>query len=255
MQRCLIVDDEMPARQELLYILNTIESIQVIGQASHGLEALELIKRLKPDIVFLDIQMPQMSGVDVARKLLSEEYKPNIIFVTAYDKFAIEAFEVNAIDYLLKPISEKRLKDRLNKMYETKEKEEEFNKAQLSELIKYIRSNTKASIQRISLYHKDKLIPMELNDIFYATIEDKNTIVVSSKGKFEINCTLNELTEKLDPNTFFRTHKSYIVNLNRIESIEPWFNSTYNINLKENKEMIPVSRNYVKRFRELMNIE
>ena len=255
MQRCLIVDDEMPARQELLYILNTIEFVEVVGEASHGIEALELIQKFKPDIVFLDIQMPQVSGIDVARKLLNEDYKPKIIFVTAYDKFAIEAFEVNAIDYLLKPISEKRLKDRLDKIDERSEKQEDINKTQLSELIQYIKLNTKTSSQRISLYHKNKLIPVELDDIIYATIEDKNTIITSSKGKFEINCTLNDLTEKLDPNTFLRTHKSYIVNLNRIESIEPWFNSTYNINLKNNKEVIPVSRNYVKRFRQLMNIE
>lgn len=255
MQRCLIVDDEMPARQELLFILKGMEKIEVVGEASHGIEALELIKKLKPDIVFLDIQMPQMSGIDVARKLLGEEHKPSIIFVTAYDKFAIEAFEVNAIDYLLKPISEERLKERLERIGKIKEREEDLSKNQLGELIQYIKLNTKTSPQRISLYHKDKIIPLDLEEIIYATIEDKNTIIVSGKGKFEINCTLNELMERLDPKTFFRTHKSYIVNLNSIESIEPWFNSTYNINLKSNKEVIPVSRSYVKRFRELMNIE
>jgi len=254
MQRCLIVDDEMPARKELLYLLNSIESVKVVGEASNGIEALELIKKLKPDIVFLDIQMPQISGIDVARNLLIEDHKPNIIFVTAYDNFAIEAFEVNAIDYLLKPISEERLKDRLGRINEVRE-QDDLNKNQINKLIEYIKSNTKICSQRISLYHKDKLIPIDLNEIIYATIEEKNTIIVSSKGKFEINCTLNELTERLDPNIFFRTHKSYIVNLNIIESIEPWFNSTYNINLRNNKEVIPVSRNYVKKFRQLMNIE
>ena len=127
--RCLIVDDEMPARQELLYILSGIEGVEVAGEASHGIEALELIKKLRPDIVFLDIQMPQMSGIDVARKLLHEDYKPIIIFVTAYDQFAIEAFEVNAIDYLLKPISEERLEKRLENIIFNEDKEKfDYNK-------------------------------------------------------------------------------------------------------------------------------
>lgn len=252
--RCLIVDDEKPARQELLYILSNIEGVEVVGEASHGIEALELIKKLRPDIVFLDIQMPQMSGIDVARKLLEEEYRPMIIFVTAYDQFAVEAFEVNAIDYLLKPISEERLERRLENII-LKDHEEKFDYNKLNKLIQDIESNTKTTTKRLSLYHNNKLIPIETKDIIYATIEDKSTVILSNKGKFETNYTLNDLMEKLDSSSFFRTHKSYIVNLNYIESIEPWFNSTYNINLKDIDEVIPVSRNYAKNFREIMNIE
>ncbi len=252
--RCLIVDDEMPARQELLYILSGIEGVEVAGEASHGIEALELIKKLRPDIVFLDIQMPQMSGIDVARKLLHEDYKPIIIFVTAYDQFAIEAFEVNAIDYLLKPISEERLEKRLENIIFNEDKEK-FDYNKLHKLIQNIKTNTHTTPKRLSLYHNNKLIPIEIKDIIYVTIEDKNTIIVSNKGKFETNYTLNDLMEKLDSSNFFRSHKSYIVNLNYIESIEPWFNSTYNINLKNNKEVIPVSRYYSKNFKEIMNIE
>ncbi len=255
MQRCLIVDDEMPARQELLYILSSIEDVKVIGEASNGIEALELIKTLKPDIVFLDIQMPQVSGMDVARRLLEEEHKPIIIFVTAYDQFAVEAFEVNAIDYLLKPISEERLQKTLEKITSNKKSDEEVDYNKLSRLIQDIKSNTKVAPQRISLYYKNKLIPIETKDIIYATIEDKNTVIICNKGKFEANCTLNELMDRLDSSTFFRSHKSYIVNLNYIESIEPWFNSTYNINLRGHKEIIPVSRSYAKAFKEAMNID
>ncbi|WP_353096443.1 LytTR family DNA-binding domain-containing protein [Tissierella praeacuta] len=254
MLRCLIVDDEKPARQELLYILSNIEGVEVVGEASHGIEALELIKKLRPDIVFLDIQMPQMSGIDVARKLLEEEYRPMVIFVTAYDQFAVEAFEVNAIDYLLKPISEERLERRLEDII-LKDDKEKFDYNKLDKLIQDIKSNTKITTKRLSLYHNNKLIPIETKDIIYATIEDKSTVILSNKGKFETNYTLNDLMEKLDSSNFFRTHKSYIVNLNYIESIEPWFNSTYNINLKDIDEVIPVSRNYAKNFREIMNIE
>ena len=255
LQRCLIVDDEIPARQELLYILNNIEGVEVVGEASHGMEALELNKKLKPDIMFLDIQMPQMSGMDVARILLGEKHKPMVIFVTAYDQFAIEAFEVNAMDYLLKPISEERLKDRLKKISSLREKNEDINYDKLSKMLKDIKIGTKTLPNIISVYHKNKLIPIEIRDIIYATIEDKNTIIVTNKGKFEINCTLNKLLEKLDSSIFFRSHKSYIVNLKNILSVEPWFNATYNINLKDDLGMVPVSRSYAKAFREIMNIE
>lgn len=255
LQRCLIVDDEIPARKELLFILNDIEGVEVVGQASHGLEALELNRKLKPDIMFLDIQMPEMSGMDVARILLGEEHKPMVIFVTAYDQFAIEAFEVNAIDYLLKPISEERLKNRLEKITSVKQNSEDVNYEKLSRMIQDIKSSTNELPKIISVHHENKLIPIEIKDIIYATIEDKNTIILTDKGKFEINCTLNKLLEKLDSSMFFRSHKSYIVNLNNISSVEAWFNATYNINLKDQRGMIPVSRSYAKAFREIMNIE
>ncbi|WIV11952.1 LytTR family DNA-binding domain-containing protein [Proteiniborus sp. MB09-C3] len=254
MYRCLIVDDEMPARQELIYILRGIEGIDVVGEASHGMEALERIEELKPDIVFLDIQMPQMSGIEVARRLsYKDENVPIIIFVTAYDQFALEAFEVNAIDYLLKPIREDRLEKSLKKIISTEK--EKPRKDKLEKLIEYVELNTKKALQRISLYHQGRLIPIETKDIIYITTEGRNTIIQSNKGKFETNHTLNELMEGLDSTTFFRSHKSYIVNLNYIESIEPWFNSTYNINLKGNGTVIPVSRNYSKEFKKIMNIE
>ena len=255
LQRCLIVDDEIPARQELLYILNNIEVVEVVGQASHGMEALELNRKLKPDIMFLDIQMPEMSGMDVARILLGEEHKPMVIFVTAYDQFAIEAFEVNAIDYLLKPISEERLKIRLKNINSVNRGLGDSNYEKLSKMIQDIKSDRRDLPNIISVYHENKLIPIEIKDIIYATIEDKNTIIVTDRGKFEINCTLNKLLEKLDSSIFFRSHKSYIVNLKNILSIEPWFNATYNINLKDDLGMIPVSRSYAKAFREIMNIE
>ena len=142
----------------------------------------------------------------------------------------------------------------MNKINERRKKENSIN--QLKELIEYFKTNTKEPPQkRISLYQDDILIPLETKEIIYATIEDKKTIIISNKGKFETNYTLNELMEELDSSMFFRTHKSYIVNLNFIESIEPWFNSTFNINLRYNKEKIPVSRSYAKSFKEVMNIE
>ncbi|NLV89729.1 MAG: response regulator transcription factor [Tissierellia bacterium] len=254
MLKCLIVDDERPAREEILYILKEIGKVEVVGEASHGVEALELIEKLKPDVVFLDIQMPQMSGIEVAKRIVDQGYDLMIIFVTAYDQFAIEAFEVNAIDYLLKPISEDRLKKTIQKIISHKSEREDLSYDKLSRLIEDIRP-TKASSPWISVYYNNKLIPIEIKDIIYATIEDKNTVIITEKGKYGTNYTLNDLMEKLDPQIFFRSHKSYIINLKYIESIEPWFHSTYNINLKSVKDTIPVSRSCSKKFREIMNIE
>ncbi|MBU5424864.1 LytTR family DNA-binding domain-containing protein [Tissierella pigra] len=255
MKRCLVVDDEKPAREELIYILKEIEGIEVIGQASHGKEALQLIDRFKPDIVFLDIQMPEMNGIEVARKLLNKEYTPEIIFVTAYDKFAVQAFEVNAIDYLLKPISEDRLKQRLESMVKEDKHNESLDYDKLKALICSIKPETADKKMRISFHQNNRLIPVDIEDIIYITIENKSTIIFTSKGNFDTNHTLNELMDKLDNNVFFRSHKSYIVNLNYIEFIDPWFNYTYNIHLKNSDAIIPVSRSYVKDFKEIMNIE
>ena len=172
MLKCLIVDDERPAREEILYILKEIGKVEVVGEASHGVEALELIEKLKPDVVFLDIQMPQMSGIEVAKRIVDQGYDLMIIFVTAYDQFAIEAFEVNAIDYLLKPISEDRLKKTIQKIISHKSEREDLSYDKLSRLIEDIRP-TKASSPWISVYYNNKLIPIEIKDIIYATIEDK----------------------------------------------------------------------------------
>ncbi|HEY8362455.1 MAG TPA: LytTR family DNA-binding domain-containing protein [Tissierellaceae bacterium] len=253
MLKCLVVDDERPAREEIMYILNEIDEVEVVGEASHGTEALELIEKLKPDVVFLDIQMPQMTGIEVAKKILDKGMEVSIIFVTAYDQFALKAFEVNAVDYLLKPIDEDRLKKTVQKLMSMKNNKESLDYAQLSKLIRDMSPN-KSSSHWISVYYNNRLIPIESKDIIYITVEDKNTVIVTEKGKFETHYTLSELMEKLDPDIFFRCHKSYIVNLKYIESIEPWFNATYNINLKSVKEVIPVSRSYSKQFKEKMNI-
>ena len=237
MIRCLVVDDELPAREELKYILSKSNKVTVVGEATHGLEALELYKKLMPDLVFLDIQMPQLNGIDVARIITKEDnhHIPKIIFVTAYDRFAIEAFEVNAIDYILKPISEERLISRIERIYSSRENDGRITIDRLNRLLDEIKPT---SITRLSVYHNNK-----------------HTVIVTINGKYMGNNRLNELYSKLDSKIFFRCHKSYILNLNFIETIEPWFNSTFNINLKCCKDVIPVSRKYSKKFKDLMNIE
>lgn len=253
MIKCLIVDDEFPAREEIKYILSKTDKVKIVGEASHGLDAFEKYKNLNPDLIIMDIQMPQINGIEVARMVLNHDPVPMIIFVTAYDQFAIDAFEVNAVDYLLKPISEERLLSRIDKIHSSRSNEEGIQSIEkLNRLINELRHTTPCS--RISVYHNNKLIPINTKDIIYITVENKFTIITTTSGKYESRNSLNEILKKLEPREFFRTHKSYILNLNFIESIDPWFNSTYNINLKGSNTVIPVSRNYVKEFKIIMNI-
>lgn len=254
MLRCLIVDDEMPAREELRYILSGIDNIKIVGEASHGMEALDLIEQLRPDLVFLDIEMPKISGIDVVRKLLDKDYKPKIIFVTAYDKFAVEAFEVNAIDYLLKPIRRERLKKALERISKT-EKDKVEDHERLMKIMDYIQRDGSEYLDRISVYYEDRLVPIQIKDIFYITIEDRATMIFTRNDKYEINWSLNDLMGQLNPKDFIRSHKSYIVNLNKIESVVPWFNYTYNINLIDKEGIVPVSRSHAKDFKRIMNME
>ena len=248
----IVVDDESPAREELIYILEKQKQVKVIGQASHGLEAISLNRKLKPDLMFLDIKMPKLNGIEVAKRLAKEPHVPYIVFITAYEEYALEAFEVNAVDYILKPVCEERLKKGLDRIFERIGNENKDYFMRLNKLIDDL--NISESMNIISVYHNGKLIPLEHKDIIYATVEDKNTVIVSTKGKYSINCTLSELNKKLNSLHFFRSHKSYLINLDMIESIEPWFNSTYNVKLKNIDNKIPVSRSQSKEFKDIMNI-
>ncbi len=255
MLTCLIVDDETPAREELKYMLKDIEDIVVLGEASNGVDAIKLIDSLAPDMVFLDIEMPEISGIDVAKMLAEKDKNIDIIFVTAYDNFAVDAFDVNAIDYLLKPISKERLYKAIDRINLLKEERKDIGYHKLKSIIEDIEDKKHKNLNRISVYHNNKLFPIDTKEIIYATIEDKSTIIVTASGKYKLNISLNELIDKMPRDTFFRSHKSYIVNLDMIESIVPWFNYTYNINFKDIKESIPVSRSHIKDFKDKMNIE
>ncbi|SHH65685.1 two component transcriptional regulator, LytTR family [Caloranaerobacter azorensis DSM 13643] len=253
MIRCIIVDDEMPAREEIKYLLQQFDDIDIVGEAAHGLEAIELIQKLKPDLIFLDIKMPKISGIEVAEHVIKDEYVPLIVFITAFDQFAIKAFDVNAIDYLLKPISKERLKKTIDKIKEIYYSRIDYND-RLEKFLKYIKDEERNKINKISVYKNGKLIPLNLNEIIYITVEGRTTVIVSTKGRFESNNTLSQLERKLNTKNFFRSHRSFLINIDYIEEIEPWFNSTYQIKMKYSKEKIPVSRSQVKEFREIMNI-
>ena len=251
--RCVIVDDENPAREELKYLLSSEPNIETVGEAEDGKTAIELVYRIKPDVVFLDIQMRGMSGFEVAQLFMKSDIKPYIVFVTAYDKYAIDAFELNAVDYLLKPISAGRLHktiDRLQSMYHNKNHYDEVN---LDHILKYM--NKPKTVQKFCVYSNGKHIPLDPEDIIFASVDGRSTIIRSRKGDFYTSFNLVELEEKLKSNHFFRCHRSYLVNLNEINEIDNGINGTYDIVLNGyQKEKIPVSRNNAQIFRNLMDL-
>ena len=253
MIRCLVVDDEFPAREELKYMISKDPQLKIIGEADSGSNAIERAKELKPDLIFMDINMPDINGLEAASILIDLGIESYIVFVTAYDKYALNAFDVKALDYLLKPLSEERFCKCIDKIQSIIKKNTNINKEQINGLIREIANNDR--ISRIVGHKDNKLIPIDIKDIIYVSIEDKTTVVYTIKGKYSINIGLGELHSRIDRDVFFRTHKSFIVNLNMIEAIEPWFNSTFNVKLKNITQTIPVSRTYVKDFKEVLNMD
>lgn len=259
MFRCMIVDDESPAREELRFLLSVYEDIEVVAQASYGTEAIQKCKEYKPNLVFLDIQMPLMSGIEVANALHTSPWLPIIIFTTAYDDFALQAFETNAVDYLLKPISKERLQKALDKSRELltsleNAKEERSLKHVEENKVRADLSNASKSIKKICLYKNGSLIPVAFGTILYAVVENNNTRIVTDKDIFDYPYPLSHLEEKLADPIFFRCHRNYIINLDYMEKIETWFNGTYRVHLKACEEKVPVSRNKVKDFKRIMAI-
>ncbi|MBB6215666.1 DNA-binding LytR/AlgR family response regulator [Anaerosolibacter carboniphilus] len=251
--RCIVVDDEAPAREEIKYLLQKYNDIEIIGEAEDGKGACELVAKAKPDVVFLDIQMRGMSGFEVACELYKQEAYPLIVFITAYDQYAIKAFEINAVDYLLKPISVDRLNSTIERLQNIYKRNKTNSKIVIEELLKYI--NKPRAIQKISVYSNGKHIPLDPQEIIFVGVEGRNTVIKSKKGDYISNLSLSELEEKLKDFPFFRSHRSFLVNLEEIQEIDHWFHGTYQITMKGySKDKIPVSRSNAQKFREMMNL-
>ena len=209
--KVLIVDDEAPARRKRVRQFSEIENAEIVGEAKDGAEALEMIATKAPDLVMLDIQMPGMTGFDVIRLL--EEPRPGIIFVTAYDEYAIKAFEVAATDYLLNPVSNQRLNQAIEKVTS--------NPSHPDEVLDVLEQPTYA--KRLAARHLKRIKLVQVTDINYITSEHRMVYIVDKNGnRFWTNETLDQLTRRLDPDQFFRIHRSSILNLASQFEIEPW---------------------------------
>jgi two-component system LytT family response regulator/two-component system response regulator LytT len=254
----VIVDDEQLARDELAYLLKNADDVNVVAQGKNGLEALNLIKEHNPDLVFLDVQMPGLDGFGVIKKLLDKKiHLPKIIFATAFDQYAVKAFEVNAVDYLLKPFDKKRVAQAIQKA-RAKQDAGGLPTEKIETLVRMIESQ-KQPVSKVLLKTVGRMFLVDQKDICYAWIEDGViTVVTGGPAGMEgqSNCrTLEELLDSLDTNLFWRAHRSYLVNINRIREVVPWFKSSYQLRMDDKKQTeIPVSRAQTKRLRELFGL-
>jgi two-component system LytT family response regulator len=222
----LLVDDEAPARERLRRLLAGVQGVQVVGEATDGLEAVEMIARLAPDLVLLDVQMPGLDGFGVIQAL---EEPPAIIFVTAYDEYAIRAFEVHALDYLLKPFSRERLQEAIHRAQQTLEEEQDRG-AQLGRLLESLTAEGRY-LSRLAVHEGESIRILSVEEVDWVGIEEEQVVVYVGEQAYPIRRTLAELEAGLDPQRFFRAHRSAIVNLDRVQEVIPWFKGSYILRL------------------------
>jgi two-component system response regulator LytT len=263
--RALLVDDEQLARDELGYLLGRVGDVEVVGQSANGFEALAAIAQLAPDVVFLDIQMPGLTGFEVARRLLDTDTATEIVFVTAFDEHAIEAFEVNAVDYLLKPVDPVRLEtavERVRRRLTTGRAgagAAADTAADVTDRIEQIvrlvaeRQNRR---DRLAIKVGERFLLVQADDIVYASLADEAvTIVTNQQTGTSSYRTLDELQAQLDPTVFWRVHRSHLVNINKIREIVPWVSRNYILRMKDERATeIPVSRTQTRRLREYLKL-
>lgn len=252
----VIIDDEQLARDELSYLLKSVDDVNVVAQGRNGLEAVTLIKDHSPDLVFLDVQMPGLDGFGVIKKLLDRKITlPQIIFATAYDQYAVKAFEVNAIDYLLKPFDKKRVSQAIEKVRKKLQAAAATGTGKLDTLVKILEAQRPQN-SKILLRSAGRLFLVDQKDVCFASIEDGIISVVATHLEGHSNCrTLEELLDSLDSDMFWRAHRSFVVNINRIREVVPWFKSSYQLRMDDKKQTeIPVSRAQTKRLRELFGL-
>jgi two-component system, LytTR family, response regulator LytT len=262
----LIVDDEPLARQELQYLLERAGGVEVLAQGTNGIEAVELIRTHKPDLVFLDVQMPGLDGFGVLKKLLDRKVPmPQVVFATAFNQYAVRAFEVNAVDYLLKPFDRKRVMQTIEKALARRAASAEptglglETGAKLDALLRLVEEQThvpKGNSGKVIVRAQSRLLLVDQREICFASIEEGTISVVTRTVEGHSNCrTLEELMDQLDPETFWRAHRSYVVNIQHIREVVPWFKSSYQLRMDDaQKTEIPVSRAQTKRLRELFNL-
>jgi len=247
MIRFLVVDDEELARRSLIAALATEPDLELAGEAANGLEALERISEVEPDVVFLDIEMPGLNGFEVLQNLKGA---PLIVFVTAYDEYAVRAFEANAIDYVLKPIQPKRVQQAVERVRTSLAKGTGSNADALQKLLTELRPSLP---RRIAARKGKRIVLLSLREVVRAAIEDKLVFLYTQSERFQTDKSIAELETVLEPSGFFRISRGELVNLEYVREILPWFSGTYKIRLSSGVEL-DVSRDRGRRLKEVMNI-
>ena len=284
--KALVVDDEQLAREELCYLLEQAGGITVVAQAANGVDALALIAEHAPDLVFLDVQMPGLNGFEVARQVLERQEAGNegegeadddedkapeargaeIVFVTAFDQYAIDAFQVDAVDYLLKPVDPERLDQAVQRARrrigarqsprpDDGRGERTLANAELERLVKRI-AQGQGRRERLAVKVGERFFLVDAGDVIFATLADEVVTVATTGFTGTSNYrTLDDLQAQLDPETFWRVHRAYLVNINKIKEIVPWFSRNYILKMSDAKSTeIPVSRSQTKRLREYLRL-
>jgi len=231
---CIIVDDEYPSREELKYFINNFSNIKIMDEFDDSIIALEYIEANKPDVIFLDINMPKLDGMALGKIISHFPKHPIIIFITAHKDYAVDAFEIGVFDYILKPYSEERIVNSLKKIE------------------KYL--DKKSINSKITLWKDNKMMVRNIIDISYCEANEREVLIYIKGMQYNINCSISDFYKKLPKEFFFRSHRSYIINTNKIVEIVPWFNNTFMLKLQEEKVDIPVSRNNMIEFKHIMGI-
>lgn len=231
---CVVVDDESPSREELKYFINNFSNIKIMEEFDDSIKALEYIEQNKPDIIFLDINMPKLDGMALGKIINHFPKKSLIIFITAHKDYAVDAFEIHAYDYILKPYSEERIVSTLKKIEKFSEK--------------------KCANNKITLWKDNKMIVRNIVEISYCEANERETLIYIKGVQYNVSCSISEFYKKLPKELFFKSHRSYIINTDKITEIVPWFNNTFMLKLQGEDVDIPVSRNNIIEFKQIMGI-
>ena len=244
--KVIIVEDEFLAQQELTWLIQQHSQMEIIGTFDDGLDVLKFLQHNKVDAIFLDINIPSLDGVLLAQNISQFAHKPFIVFITAWKEHAVEAFELEAFDYILKPYQESRIVTMLQKLESSWQQQQSGN-------VNVVSSAPREN-DTVNLIKDERIIVTPVNDIYYAEAHEKMTFVYTRRESYVIPMNITEFCAKLPSSQFFRCHRSFCVNLNKIREIEPWFNNTYILRLRDLEFQVPVSRSKVKEFRQIMHL-
>ncbi len=249
--RAIIADDEKPAREEIGFILRSIEDVEVVGEADNGLEAFQLIESEQPDLVLLDVQMPGLDGFQLVREIRTLERSPWVIFVTAYDHYAIQAFEVSALDYLLKPVARERVLQALDRVRQRIEQRSPLEE-RLTSLFDNLPERTR-HLNKIPVRRRKNLHLIDVADIIYGSVRDGVVFIVTDGHEDMVSYrTLDEFASELDPELFRRVHRSYLANVDRIREIVPQASGNYELVMDDaDATRVPLSRQHARELRRI----
>jgi DNA-binding LytR/AlgR family response regulator len=252
LMRVVLIDDELMALENLKYVIGQFDGVEVAGVFTNPLEAIQEIGFIRPDAVFLDIEMPQLNGFVAAEEMLGILPGICIIFVTAFDEYAVKAFEVNAIDYILKPVSKKRLKQTIDKLVKNCGAYRKGEQVQRTD--RAISEYFKKQINKIIAWKEEKIILLNPDQVLYLYANERDVFVITEHGQLKVRNSLNYWEQRLFQFNFFRCHRAFLINLDKIEMIRPMFNNTYEIKLISHTRSIPVSRKYARELKQMISL-